>query len=312
MRPRRPAPPRPGPSPGPRTISRNDARLPPASSEASLIEQKGDRLGFRPSMGAQDDDRKAWFEIRRGRCRDSDLRGRRGGASPARGAAPPSPDAEGPAGRARQGGGDEHGGISARRRLAVAPPRCASVRLCAGRPCEDAGQGRAAFDLGPGRDLLRKPHRHPCRLGQCQHDRAREDSGHPDQGQGQARHHTSAIEHMAELILTTFDWVPEAPRGFVRDIRVRWALEEAHLPYRVESVSFEKRDDASLSHQPFGQVPWLTDGGLSIFESGAILLHLGGLSEKLIRPTRAAKAKSSNGYLPRSIPWRWRACPGPC
>jgi glutathione S-transferase len=46
---------------------------------------------------------------------------------------------------------------------------------------------------------------------------------------------------MAELILNTFDWVPEAPRGFVRDIRVRWALEEAGLPYRVESTPFKKK-----------------------------------------------------------------------
>lgn len=42
---------------------------------------------------------------------------------------------------------------------------------------------------------------------------------------------------MPELILTTFDWVPEMPRGYVRDLRVRWALEEAGLPYRVESVT---------------------------------------------------------------------------
>jgi glutathione S-transferase len=41
---------------------------------------------------------------------------------------------------------------------------------------------------------------------------------------------------MAELVLTTFDWVPQTPRGYVRDLRVRWALEEAGLPYRVESL----------------------------------------------------------------------------
>ena len=41
---------------------------------------------------------------------------------------------------------------------------------------------------------------------------------------------------MADLVLTTFDWVPEMPRGYVRDLRIRWALEEAGLPYRVESV----------------------------------------------------------------------------
>jgi glutathione S-transferase len=87
---------------------------------------------------------------------------------------------------------------------------------------------------------------------------------------------------MSELILTTFDWVPEMPRGFVRDIRVRWALEEAGLSYRVESVPFRDRQPAHFSHQPFGQVPWLTDGDISIFESGAILLHLGERSDKLV------------------------------
>jgi glutathione S-transferase len=87
---------------------------------------------------------------------------------------------------------------------------------------------------------------------------------------------------MAELILTTYDWVPEPPRGYVRDLRVRWALEEAGLPYRVESVPFRDRRADHFSHQPFGQVPWLTDGDLSIFESGAILLHLGARSPALM------------------------------
>jgi glutathione S-transferase len=87
---------------------------------------------------------------------------------------------------------------------------------------------------------------------------------------------------MTDLILTTFDWVPEPPRGYVRDIRVRWALEEAGLPYRVNSVPFRDRDAEHFSHQPFGQVPWLTDGDLSIFESGAMLLHLGERSEALM------------------------------
>lgn len=87
---------------------------------------------------------------------------------------------------------------------------------------------------------------------------------------------------MGDLILTTYDWVPEPPRGYVRDIRVRWALEEAGLPYRVASVSFRDRKPDHLAHQPFGQVPWLMDGDLSIFESGAILLHLGGRSDALL------------------------------
>lgn len=89
---------------------------------------------------------------------------------------------------------------------------------------------------------------------------------------------------MSQLVLYTYDWVPEPPRGYVRDLRVRWALEEAGLPYRVESVSFRARGAEHFAHQPFGQVPWLTDGDLSIFESGAILLHLGERSEKLMPP----------------------------
>ncbi len=87
---------------------------------------------------------------------------------------------------------------------------------------------------------------------------------------------------MADLTLTTFDWVPETPRGYVRDIRVRWALEEAKLHYRVDSVPFGDRNAEHFAHQPFGQVPWLTDGDISIFESGAILLHLGERSDALL------------------------------
>jgi glutathione S-transferase len=87
---------------------------------------------------------------------------------------------------------------------------------------------------------------------------------------------------MGNLVLTTFDWVPEPPRGYVRDLRVRWALEEAGLPYRIATVPFDDRKADQFAHQPFGQVPWLTDGDLTIFESGAILLHLGGKSEALM------------------------------
>ena len=87
---------------------------------------------------------------------------------------------------------------------------------------------------------------------------------------------------MTELVVTTYDWVPEPPRGYVRDLRVRWALEEAGLPYRVASTPFRERAADHLAHQPFDQVPWLTDGDLVIFESGAILLHLGEKSEALL------------------------------
>jgi glutathione S-transferase len=115
---------------------------------------------------------------------------------------------------------------------------------------------------------------------------------------------------MGELTLTTFDWVPEMPRGYVRDIRVRWALEEAGLPYRVESVPFRARNAEHFSHQPFGQVPWLTDGDISIFESGAILLHLGERSDRLmpLDPRGRSNVKewlfaAINSVEAASLPW---------
>jgi glutathione S-transferase len=115
---------------------------------------------------------------------------------------------------------------------------------------------------------------------------------------------------MADLILTTFDWVPDAPRGYVRDIRVRWALEEAGLPYRVNGVPFCARDAEHFSHQPFGQVPWLTDGDISIFESGAILLHLGERSDRLMPADSRSRSEviewlfaALNSVEMASLPW---------
>jgi glutathione S-transferase len=115
---------------------------------------------------------------------------------------------------------------------------------------------------------------------------------------------------MADLILTTFDWVPETPRGYVRDLRVRWALEEAGLPYRVASVPFRDRNAEHFAHQPFGQVPWLTDGELSIFESGAILLHLGERSDALMPADPRSRCEvlewlfaALNSVEMASLPW---------
>ena len=102
---------------------------------------------------------------------------------------------------------------------------------------------------------------------------------------------------MGELVLTTYDWVPEPPRGYVRDLRVRWALEEAGLPYRVATTPFENRPAEHTAHQPFNQVPWLTDGDLSIFESGAILLHLGELSSTLMPADPRGRAETLEWVL---------------
>jgi glutathione S-transferase len=91
---------------------------------------------------------------------------------------------------------------------------------------------------------------------------------------------------------------------------VRWALEEAGLPYRVEGVKFRDRDDEHLAHQPFGQVPWLTDGDISIFESGAILLHLGNRSHALIPADPRCRSEATewlfaalNSVEMASLPW---------
>ena len=85
-----------------------------------------------------------------------------------------------------------------------------------------------------------------------------------------------------KLIIWTLDWVPEGPRGFVRDLRLRWAAEEAGLSYEVRTVPFDGRETNHLDRQPFGQVPFLTDGEITMFESGAALLHLARRSEALM------------------------------
>ncbi|MFZ5670426.1 MAG: glutathione S-transferase family protein [Pseudomonadota bacterium] len=115
---------------------------------------------------------------------------------------------------------------------------------------------------------------------------------------------------MSDLVLHTYDWVPPPPRGLVRDIRVRWALEEAGLAYRVAATPFDNRGPEHLAHHPFGQTPWLTDGDLSIFESGAILLHLGGKSPALLPadPARRSEAVqwvfgALNSMEMATVPW---------
>lgn len=97
---------------------------------------------------------------------------------------------------------------------------------------------------------------------------------------------------MSEITIWTLDWVPEGPRGFVRDLRLRWACEEAGLGYTVRSVPFEDRETNHLDRQPFGQVPFLTDGDVEMFESGAGLLHLARKSETLMPRDPAGEAET--------------------
>tara|TARA_B100000678_G_scaffold78312_1_gene64763 strand:- start:914 stop:1567 length:654 start_codon:yes stop_codon:yes gene_type:complete len=89
----------------------------------------------------------------------------------------------------------------------------------------------------------------------------------------------------------TYDWVPDEPRGFVRDLRLRWACEEMGLPYEVGTVPFDGRETNHLDRQPFGQVPFLDDGDLRLFESGAGLLHLARKSDLLMPSGRVEAAQ---------------------
>ena len=115
---------------------------------------------------------------------------------------------------------------------------------------------------------------------------------------------------MSELTVWTFDWTPEAPRGFVRDLRLRWACEEAGLAYSVRTVPFDHRGPEHLAQQPFGQVPFLSDGEIQIFESGAGLLHLARKSERLMPADPIGEAQTLqwtiaalNSIEMVSVPW---------
>jgi glutathione S-transferase len=96
------------------------------------------------------------------------------------------------------------------------------------------------------------------------------------------------------IILTAFRWVPPFARGLVRDLRVRWALEEAGTPYRQRLIGSE--DQASPGYralQPFGQVPAIETDDLKLFESGAIVLHIAERSEALMPSDANGRARTS-------------------
>lgn len=115
---------------------------------------------------------------------------------------------------------------------------------------------------------------------------------------------------MSNIVIWTLDWVPEGPRGFVRDLRLRWACEEAGLPYTVRTIAFDDRATNHLARQPFGQVPFLDDGGIQLFESGACLLHLARKSDALMPHDPAAAAAAEqwtisalNSIEMVAVPW---------
>lgn len=100
------------------------------------------------------------------------------------------------------------------------------------------------------------------------------------------------------ISLTAFRWVPPFAQGLVRDLRVRWALEEAGLPYKERLIGPEDQGTADYRRlQPFGQVPVYEEsdgagGGLKLFESGAIVLHIAQRSEALMPAEPASRARA--------------------
>jgi glutathione S-transferase len=93
--------------------------------------------------------------------------------------------------------------------------------------------------------------------------------------------------------ITAFKWVPEFARGFVRDIRARWAFEEAGQTYAVDLVDgVYIKSQAHRHFQPFGQIPTYRDGKVEIFESGAIVLHICETNGVLVPADPAARIRA--------------------
>ncbi|MCA0134408.1 glutathione S-transferase family protein [Pseudosulfitobacter pseudonitzschiae] len=100
------------------------------------------------------------------------------------------------------------------------------------------------------------------------------------------------------------------PAGFVRDLRLRWACEEAGIDYDVKTVPLVEKTAEHFSRQPFGQVPFIKDGEIEIFESGACLLHIARKSEVLMPRDPVGEAETLqwtiaalNSVETISVPW---------
>jgi glutathione S-transferase len=97
------------------------------------------------------------------------------------------------------------------------------------------------------------------------------------------------------ITLTTYAWVPDFAVPLMRAFRVRWALEEAGLPYAVRTVALgpEQRSPEHLARQPFGQAPAIEEDGLRLFESGAIALYVSGKSANLLPKDRMERERAT-------------------
>ncbi len=103
------------------------------------------------------------------------------------------------------------------------------------------------------------------------------------------------------ITLTTYEWVPDFAAPLMRALRVRWALEEAGLPYQVRKISLgpEQQSPEHLARQPFGQCPAIEEDGLVLHESGAIALYIAEKSEVLMPKDRIGRE--------RAIAWTFSA-----
>ncbi len=94
-------------------------------------------------------------------------------------------------------------------------------------------------------------------------------------------------------VITAFERSPDRGQGLARDMRVRWALEEAGQPYEVRLVSFETmKQPAHLARHPFGQIPTYEEGDLVLFESGAIVFHIAERHAGLLPHEANARARA--------------------
>lgn len=102
------------------------------------------------------------------------------------------------------------------------------------------------------------------------------------------------VDPAAPVAISAFGWVPGFARGQVRDLRARWALEEAGVPYAVRLLdAMAERPADYFAEQPFGQVPSYRDETVSLFESGAIVLYIGERCETLLPADPAGRARAT-------------------
>ncbi|MBV9114850.1 MAG: glutathione S-transferase family protein [Hyphomicrobiales bacterium] len=106
------------------------------------------------------------------------------------------------------------------------------------------------------------------------------------------------VDPKAPVRISALNWVPVFAQGHVRDLRPRWALEEAGIPYAVRKLDvMAERPADYYEEQPFGQVPSYHDDTVSLFESGAIVLHIGRDCETLLPRDLAARARATTWLI---------------